>query len=986
MTRLRRHLPTALLLATALLLTSRSPGIAAPTDQPIAAEINELVQDKDGMGLVKMAKKLRSGSAVSSANPLRIPDYIAARQVLENTVSLTGAIPVEAKVMLAKMLLVGEGGPIDTKRALVLLDEATKVGDASAAYLKGQQLAAVAGKAQEAREALNLAFRLGDASAAFALAKLPATGAEQARAMNTFGLNVLLQRAAQGDADAAFELGAYYRSLPPKPEDQRSALDWYRKAAELGSDRAPVWVARLLAVPQSSVFDRQAALAQYEAAANAGSLEAAQEMVRDYTDAGALDVPAPTYEQWITKLLEAKDATAVLYRLEGAGESFEQRKRASDELYAAAVGGAIVDVDDLIRVGDSFQDGSGVLTDRRRALDIFRLGIERGSNAALTRFVKALIGSPSLRTADNYALASEKLILMAQNQSATADLLLGDLAAKGVGGTVDEEKAASYYKHALSVSQSAEVLERVAGVYLASPDADRRKQAFPYLLRASELGSKNALLRLARAYADGDLVAVNVQKAIPLYRQALAAGATDALGELANLYVSQDPKDGLANARKLFAETVAAGNKEAVLAMARFLKANGKMDEAIGSLTVAARKDDSQAAVELYRFLAERAHDANVSKEWLEQALSHAGQHPQDKIGLASAMLETADLKLNLRGVSILRELVDIDIPGASVALSAAYIERKGSLTDAATGVELLRQAASRGDIDASLKLGDLYMEGKFVEQDQEKAVSYYQQALADEPDNRAANVRLADAYRTGRGVERNLAKSAAHLTISAEAGSRMATRDLGLAYLEGSGVARDDDRAIRLLSAAGERGFVFAWQDLSQAYSSAIGPDVDSAKSFRFAMRGARNGDVSSMISTGTALLSGYGTVRDSEAGILWLERAASTAGPEASVAMMRLADTYRYGAGVPKDIAKAQAWQLKAAQAGSGSAMFHMALDRQAEATPEGHAAAVEWLRSATAQRHVQSRKLLGKMGLGADFPSSASHEKVEDDGVEE
>jgi TPR repeat protein len=980
-----RTMPTALFVAVCLAMTGYAPS-GAFADTSLAGQIGGLVRQKDDRGLVKIAKKLRSGTSVSKDNPLKVADFAGARQTLEAAIALAPALAIEAKLLLAKMLLDGEGGSIEIDRALNLLHDAAKAGNATAAYLQGQQLLLYQDRQEQARESLSLALRLGHAPAAFALAAIQGTDRKSAEAMNDFAVSLLKQRAERGEADAAFELGAHFRKLPAKAEDQVAALNWYRKAADMGSEGAAVWVASLLGNPALSTFDRAAALVQYQAAANAGSLSAAQEIVRDFTDAGPLQVPAPVYQHWLGKLLDADDATAVLYSARSVDDTPEQRQTASDRLYTSALAGEIGPLDDLIRIGESFRDGAGVVTSRERAFEVFRLATERGSNAALSRLARLLVNAPSLRSQANVGFVVTKLETVSAKGNATADLLLGDIYARGVTGQTDNERAIALYRKALTITDSAEVLDRLADIYLASQDAGMRKRAFPYIQRASRAGSDSAMLKEAQAYADGEIVGRDFNKAVRIYEQAAAAGATDATVKLADLYMSTGKQDAFANARKTFTDAIAAGNRETSVELARFLRANGKLVDAIDCLTAAARQGSSSAAIELYNYVSERAQSPNVGTEWLDLALTDVGNIPRDKLHLASAMLMPADIRLNLRGVSLLRELTAADVPGAAVALADAYIKGRGGIKDPSIGMDLLLQAAGKGDVDALLLLGDVYMDGTDVAGDSAKAAGFYQAAVTLDPDNQSANARLARAYRDGKGVPRDLGLAASHLKAAADAGSRMATRDLGLAYLHGSGVEQNADKAVQLLHASAERGFAYAWSDLSDAYGSAIGPPVDPSQSFRFSMRGARSGDPSAMIATGVALLSGFGTQRDGPAGMAWLKRASATDGPEALEAMYRLAEVYRYGAGVKKDSDAARDWLLKAAKGGNASAMFRTALDLQADDPQSGKAEAIRWLRNAQALGHVQSIKKLNKMGLGTEGSSTAPATKVEDDGVEE
>lgn len=334
----------------------------------------------------------------------------------------------------------------------------------------------------------------------------------------------------------------------------------------------------------------------------------------------------------------------------------------------------------------------------------------------------------------------------------------------------------------------------------------------------------------------------------------------------------------------------------------------------------------------------------------------------------------------------MLRELTAADVPGAAVTSANAYIHGRSGIKDPTIGFDLLQQAAAKDDIDALLLLGDIYMEGTSIKSDAAKAVGFYQAAATLDPDDQTANTRLAHAYRDGEGVTRNLALASSHLETAAAAGSRMVIRELGLAHLHGSGVDQNANRAVELLHSSAERGFGLAWSDLAHAHASALGLAVDPSQSFRFSLRGARTGDPSAMIETGVALLSGFGTQQDGHAGILWLERAAEAAGPQAPEAMYCPPEVYRYGAGVKKDAVAAADWQAKAANAGSATAMFHTALDLQSDSRPSATAEAIQWLSDAQALGHVPSIKKLNKMGWGTDGSPTAPAKEVEDDGVEE
>jgi TPR repeat protein len=147
-----RNMSHALLISTCLALATAVPAKSVLAEAPVAEKIDDLVKEKDGRGLLKAAKRLRTGTAVSKDDPLKVPDFAGARRVLEAAIALQPDQAIEAKLLLAKMLLSGEGGTIDIERALVLLADAAQSGNAAAAYLRGQQLALRPDRQEEARE------------------------------------------------------------------------------------------------------------------------------------------------------------------------------------------------------------------------------------------------------------------------------------------------------------------------------------------------------------------------------------------------------------------------------------------------------------------------------------------------------------------------------------------------------------------------------------------------------------------------------------------------------------------------------------------------------------------------------------------------------------------------------------------------------------------------------------------------------------------
>jgi TPR repeat protein len=120
---------------------------------------------------------------------------------------------------------------------------------------------------------------------------------------------------------------------------------------------------------------------------------------------------------------------------------------------------------------------------------------------------------------------------------------------------------------------------------------------------------------------------------------------------------------------------------------------------------------------------------------------------------------------------------------------------------DYAKAVEVWRALADQDVAIAQYRLGDMYAEGKGVEQNDAKAMQWFQRAadhgIAD------AQYNLGASYAAGLGVARNDAEAAKWFRRAADQGMAFAQLNLGLMYAAGRGVPQDNVEAITWLDIA---------------------------------------------------------------------------------------------------------------------------------------------------------------------------------------
>jgi len=106
-----------------------------------------------------------------------------------------------------------------------------------------------------------------------------------------------------------------------------------------------------------------------------------------------------------------------------------------------------------------------------------------------------------------------------------------------------------------------------------------------------------------------------------------------------------------------------------------------------------------------------------------------------------------------------------------------------------------------------------------------------------------AAQMKVADMYRNGRGVPKDSAEAAKWYRKAAEQGVPKAQTDLGLLYANGEGVPRDYGEAVEWYRKAAEQGDPAAEHGLGIMYHNGFGVDRDDAKANRFFHEAAQGG-----------------------------------------------------------------------------------------------------------------------------------------------
>ena len=144
----------------------------------------------------------------------------------------------------------------------------------------------------------------------------------------------------------------------------------------------------------------------------------------------------------------------------------------------------------------------------------------------------------------------------------------------------------------------------------------------------------------------------------------------------------------------------------------------------------------------------------------------------------------------------------------ACLALSVASAVTQAPAPQTTAVDPALLAKASAGDVTAEFQVADAYAAGKGAPREPRQLAADYKQAAAwyqkaAEQGNIPAQIHLADLYRDGRGVTRDMAQAVAWYRKAADQGDAGAQGTLGLLYSVGMGIPRDDVEAYYWLSLA---------------------------------------------------------------------------------------------------------------------------------------------------------------------------------------
>ena len=188
--------------------------------------------------------------------------------------------------------------------------------------------------------------------------------------------------------------------------------------------------------------------------------------------------------------------------------------------------------------------------------------------------------------------------------------------------------------------------------------------------------------------------------------------------------------------------------------------------------------------------------------------------------------------------------------------------------------IDVLKEAALSGDVDAQFDLGMCYYEGEGVDIDHTQASIYFQ--LAAEKGDADAQYSLATLFLKGEGVEKNTSRALIWYQQAAQKNHPNAQYNLGLMYGSGDGVSEDDAIAVNYFRDSANLGHADAQVQLGLMYVQGRGVECDEYEAFDWFLKSAKQDNADAQFVVASFYAVGTVVEKDVDQALEWLSKAA--------------------------------------------------------------------------------------------------------------
>ncbi len=280
-----------------------------------------------------------------------------------------------------------------------------------------------------------------------------------------------------------------------------------------------------------------------------------------------------------------------------------------------------------------------------------------------------------------------------------------------------------------------------------------------------------------------------------------------------------------------------------------------------------------------------------------------------------------------------LNEAAKLKHPESCYILATYYYSGELVSKNEQKALRLVKESAELGYCQAQEKLGEIYREGAYDEDESPKrAFKWYYKAA--EQGSISAAFYIGYFYANGYGVKKDANLAFEWYSRAAKENSPAALNNLAFCYEYGKGTMVDLKKAKLYYEKAAKLGSTTAQKNLAICYKNGIGVDVNFQMVFYWTLEAAKRSDFKSQKTIALYYLKGHGTDRSNEKSLIWyanyylrvnlndakqayksfLEKAEK----EDAQSLYIIGKCFQYGVATEKNITKAYSFFQKAAKLG--------------------------------------------------------------------
>ena len=530
---------------------------------------------------------------------------------------------------------------------------------------------------------------------------------------------------------------------------------------------------------------------------------------------------------------------------------------------------------------------------------------------------------------ENKIKAFQYFLNSAQNGNPEAMSTVANMYRKGEGTEKNFSNALGWYKKA-SENGNSEAMYHLGCFYIDGIAVSKdNSKAFKYFKKAAENGYTDAMYELACMYREGKGTEESKKKAFRWYKKAADKGLASAMTSLGTMYakgayVSQDYEEALIWYKK----SAEKNDPDSIFNLA-CMSSEGKgvkqdYEKAISLYEKAAELGNPYAFYNLAgMYLEGKGTVKNYRKAFLHFTSSAEEGNPFAMFNLGSMYLYGLGVKGNqLKAISWYKKAAEKGNIEAMHQLGCIFsssnifyskekaekmFQSSALLGKTISMFELgnlllkekeffnsrwwLLKAADKGSSNALNTLGLIYKNGLGVDENYDKAMSYFEESA--EKENMLAMQNIGDMYRYGLGVDKDYSEAYSWYLKSMEAGNMELTDDLDYLYRNDLVFPEFVSEAFERLQIQAKSGNIAAKTLLGTIYRKGInGISINHKKSLKYYLEAASGGNSVAMYNLGLMYQNGLGIDKNFNSAIEWYSKAADKGNSDA---MYKLGNIYK-------------------------------------------------------------------------------------------